>query len=375
MTYVRVPGGRSRSVAGRSLAAAAVLCSVIAADALGSLAGAPQSFVDATVGAYAAAVVIAAILLFGAALLDAPSSLAERAVALERRGSTLRDALRDLLGDPALELAFADTDRDVAGDASAVRAVTPVVVRGERVAVISHDPRTLEDERTRSAVLAAVGLSAERARLTAEVERQVDAVEASQQRLLRAEEDERRRLAERLDRGPGVDLAAVERLVRELRLEPGSDAGPALAGALDRAAQQLAGARPELDALVRGLGGVEPGGLAPALERLAAALPVDAELELATVAVPADVGSVLWFVCSESLANAVKHAGARSVRIALTAEDGLVRLAVADDGRGGADPRGSGLAGLAERVAALGGRLQVTSPPRGGTVVVAELPL
>jgi signal transduction histidine kinase len=87
-----------------------------------------------------------------------------------------------------------------------------------------------------------------------------------------------------------------------------------------------------------------------------------------------EVASALWFVCSESLANAVKHADARSVRVALAAQDGLVRLSVEDDGCGGANPRGAGLVGLADRVVTLGGRLAVTSPPGGGTRVVAELP-
>jgi signal transduction histidine kinase len=138
--------------------------------------------------------------------------------------------------------------------------------------------------------------------------------------------------------------------------------------------QQLARVRPELDALARGLGGVHRAGLAAALRRLTADLPVEIDVDLADVTVSAEVASALWFVCSESLANAVKHAGAGSIRVALVEEDGIVRLDIEDDGRGGADVGGSGLVGLTDRVATLGGRLEVASPRGGGTRVVAELP-
>ena len=96
-------GRRSREIAGRGLAAASILCAAIAADAFRSLSGAGQGTTDMTVLGYAAAVALTGVLLFKAAMLDAPTSLTERAVTLERGGVTLRDALRDLLGDPELE--------------------------------------------------------------------------------------------------------------------------------------------------------------------------------------------------------------------------------------------------------------------------------
>ena len=82
-----------------------------------------------------------------------------------------------------------------------------------------------------------------------------------------------------------------------------------------------------------------------------------------------------WFVCSEALANVAKHSAASCARVRATRGDGVVRIEISDDGRGGADPaRGSGLRGMAERVEALGGRLSVADRPSGGTVVAAELP-
>ena len=118
-----------------------------------------------------------------------------------------------------------------------------------------------------------------------------------------------------------------------------------------------------------------PAGSSPRSSGSRPACPSRSHLELAEVTVSPEVASALWFVCSESLANAVKHARRGAIRVALVEVEGIVRLSVEDDGRGGADTGGSGLVGLADRVAALGGRLDVRSPAGGGTRVVAELPL
>ena len=89
----------------------------------------------------------------------------------------------------------------------------------------------------------------------------------------------------------------------------------------------------------------------------------------------APIEAALYFVCSEGLANAVKHAGASRISIGVGAEQGRVALSVADDGVGGADAdAGSGLRGLADRVEALGGRLHLRSAAGAGTRLVAELP-
>ncbi len=373
-------GRRSRTIASRGLAAVTVLGAVIAADALGSIAGAPQGFTEATVLGYALAVGAAGILLASGAMLAAPASLAERAVALEGTGRTLRDALRDLLGDPRLEVGFAtgpgppvdDLGRPLAEPADGLVA-TPVTVSGRRMAVVLHEPATLDDAATRAAVFAAVGLAAERARLRSEVGRQVEAVEASGRRLLLAEDAERERLADRLERGPGADLAAAAQLVQEARSVPRSD--EPLTVALDRASEQLQLVRPELDLHAHGLGGIGGDELVSELQRLAVRLPLVVELELSDLSTSSEIASALWFVCSESLTNVAKHAEAHRVQVVLSAENGAVFLSVKDDGRGGADPGGSGLRGLADRMEVLGGRLLVEAPPEGGTRVVAELPL
>jgi signal transduction histidine kinase len=116
-------------------------------------------------------------------------------------------------------------------------------------------------------------------------------------------------------------------------------------------------------------------GLAPAIDALAARSPVPAR---ATVEVrgraPANVETAAWFVVSEALANTAKHSGARRATVWVTMRNGNLHIEVVDDGRGGADANGAGLHGLAQRVEALDGTLEVNSPPGGPTVVRAVLP-
>jgi signal transduction histidine kinase len=89
---------------------------------------------------------------------------------------------------------------------------------------------------------------------------------------------------------------------------------------------------------------------------------------------PDAVEAAAYFVCSEALANAAKHAHATSARIEAKTDSGGLRLIVADEGIGGADADGAGLRGLADRVEALGGRLRIESSPGTGTRVLAKLP-
>jgi signal transduction histidine kinase len=98
-------------------------------------------------------------------------------------------------------------------------------------------------------------------------------------------------------------------------------------------------------------------------------------VEVVTDRLPGAVESTAYFVVAEALTNAAKHARAGEITVRIARRDDLLVIEVTDDGDGGADPaRGSGLRGLADRVAAIDGRLTVTSPPGGPTVVRAELP-
>jgi signal transduction histidine kinase len=143
--------------------------------------------------------------------------------------------------------------------------------------------------------------------------------------------------------------------------------------ARDEAKRALA----ELRDLARGIrpGMLAERGLDAAIHALAARSPVPAR---ATVDVrrrlPSSIESAAWFVVSEALANTAKHSGAKRATVWLTQRDDQLHVQVVDDGRGGADPRGAGLRGLAQRVEALDGSLEVNSPPGGPTVVRAVLP-
>ncbi|WP_328958690.1 sensor histidine kinase [Kitasatospora purpeofusca] len=133
----------------------------------------------------------------------------------------------------------------------------------------------------------------------------------------------------------------------------------------------------ELRLLTRGIHPVTPeGGLGEALPGLTATcpVPVDIRLDLRQRPEPA-IEQAVYYCVAELLTNIAKHSGARSAELAVRAADGRVRLLVRDDGRGGAAPGGgSGLAGLAERLAAVDGVLRVDSPPGGPTTVTADLP-
>jgi signal transduction histidine kinase len=117
-------------------------------------------------------------------------------------------------------------------------------------------------------------------------------------------------------------------------------------------------------------------GLGPALKTLArrSALPVELELRYQR-RLPEDVEVAAYYVVSEALANAAKHAHASVVTIDVVDQDAILKLAIRDDGVGGADPsQGTGLAGLADRIEALGGRLEIVSPPGSGTSLSIEIP-
>jgi signal transduction histidine kinase len=90
---------------------------------------------------------------------------------------------------------------------------------------------------------------------------------------------------------------------------------------------------------------------------------------------PAEIEASAYFIVAEALTNVIKHAHARRAGVTAAVSDGVLRVEVRDDGVGGADPRGHGLVGIADRASALGGRVEIESPPGGGTRVAADLVL
>jgi signal transduction histidine kinase len=147
--------------------------------------------------------------------------------------------------------------------------------------------------------------------------------------------------------------------------------------------------RPELVSLVDVLDGLQEisrgihpailskGGLGPAFKALSRRSAVPVELYVrADRRLPAYVEVAAYYVASEALTNAAKHASASVVTIGLDVEDAMLRLEISDDGVGGADSsRGSGLVGLADRIEALGGRFELTSPMGQGTALLISVPV
>jgi signal transduction histidine kinase len=154
---------------------------------------------------------------------------------------------------------------------------------------------------------------------------------------------------------------------------------PALAGRLlDSAREELRVALGELRELARG---IHPAiltdrGLRPALEALAARTPIPVDLAaMPSERLPPSIEAAAYFVVAESLTNVTKYAHAERASVHIARDNGFAVVEVRDDGVGGADPQiGTGLRGLADRVAALDGRLEVLSPPGEGTIVRANIP-
>ena len=289
---------------------------------------------------------------------------------------TLRDRLARALGDPSLRLGYwlpsqaryvDETGRAVdLPPAGSGRAVTPIEQDGVRVAALVHDRAALEDPALLADVAAATRLAVANVQLQAEVRAHVAQVEASRRRIVEAADLQRRRLEQELRDGAEVRLTCVAELL--------SSSDPRL----EDAAAALATARRELRELARG---IHPAmlvehGLERALQELAARAPVPVEIVVPAERFPPAVEAAAYFVCSEGLANVAKYARAASAAVHVTASDGALVVVVADDGVGGADvSSGSGLRGLADRVAALGGRFEVVSLRGRGTRLRAELPL
>jgi signal transduction histidine kinase len=293
--------------------------------------------------------------------------------------------LRKALHDPTLELLYwlPESGIYVHGTGQPVSEPDPEEPRARtllehgdaRLGLLLHDPTLLERGELLRSTLDASGLAVEIARLRVEVRVQLAAVQASRSRIVAAGNEERRRIERDLHDGAQQRLVTLGVALR--LLQRGLDGrSPALRAALDEAVGEVGRAIADLRELARG---VRPArldeGLAVALRDLARRSPVPIELDLIGGRLPSDIETAAYFVVCEALTNAVKHARASRVAVRTARENGRLVIQVEDDGIGGARlVSGSGLAGLADRVDAHGGRLRVDSRSPGGTLVEAELP-
>jgi signal transduction histidine kinase len=374
---------RARALA---TAAAALVGGLLVLGSASRLTGTTSLSATTLLEAYEATLVIAAIGLAAGLLVRRP----ERAVVTDlvvelgamRQSGTLRDALAQAYADPTLEIGYWLGNSYIDGEGRTMtlpppggdRSVTPVERGGRPVAVLVHDAAIADDPELAAAVAAAARLTASNARLQAELRAQLVELDASRRRALEAGDVQRSRLERRLSHAADLHLAEMRSaLTRALRAAP-----PEAANALAAAVHELDEAVVEVHELARGIHPhtLVESGLPAALAELAGMAPVQVSVAVPDVRFAPTIEATAYFVCAEALANVAKYAQSDRASVGIRREDGRLTVLVADGGVGGADPaRGSGLRGLADRVEAVGGRLTVTSPPSGGTAVLAEIPL
>ena len=329
-------------------------------------------------------------LAFLAGLLDArlaTAGVGELLVQLRANPSPdLRELLARALRDPTLSLIYwlpqygswADQDGNpmTLPGPETDRRVTIVKQNGEQIAALVYDATLGEEPDLVEAVSAAAGIALENGRLEAELRARLQELHGSRTRVVEAQQNERRRLERDLHDGAQQRLVA---LALELgMLAEKSDTDPATQGRLKRARSEVSESLNELRDVARGLhpAVVSGHGLAVALESLATVTPLEVELKTDGLPrLPEQLEVAAYYVVSESLTNAAKHAQASRVSVELRVDEDTLVAEIIDDGIGGADSeRGTGLRGLADRIEALDGRLRIWSAAGSGTRVRAEIP-
>jgi signal transduction histidine kinase len=200
---------------------------------------------------------------------------------------------------------------------------------------------------------------------------------ASRERIIAARDVERRRLEHDLHDGAQQQLVALQMRLGAL--------ASGIPEELEREREQLALIAEGLDSVLDELRQISRGlhpailteaGLGPAVRALGRRSPVPVEADVQVDGrLPERIEITAYYTVAEALANAAKHAQPSVIRVRVDASGRVLRIVVADDGVGGADPRGSGLTGVADRLATVNGRMRVDSPLGGGTKLTAELPV
>ena len=302
--------------------------------------------------------------------------------------------LRTVLADPRLQLLYwrHSDESYVAADGLPVdlgtiqngRTVTVLPHSDRPVGALVHDPRLAHLPAFHD-ITAAASLAIRKDRLNEELQARIDElrrreedVRESRRRLVEAADAERQRLERNLHDGAQQRLVSLSLSLRlaQARLRSSPEAAAEL---LTAASTELAVALEELRQLARGLhpAVLTERGLPAALESLHDRAPLPIEfVAIPEQRLPEPVEAAVYYIVVEALTNTAKYAQASNARVAVTVEDGLVRVEIADDGIGGAEAAaGSGLRGLADRAEALGGTLAVESPSGGGTLVRALIPV
>ncbi|MGH3703599.1 MAG: histidine kinase [Agromyces sp.] len=297
----------------------------------------------------------------------------------------LRAAIARALGDPSVDVVywlpvrdgFVD-DRGVTVDLPSRDGRDAVVIEsaGLPVGAIIYDASLLPEPGRVKAVGRVAAIAITRERLTTELRTSQTALRHSRVRLVEAADRERLRIAKDLHDGLQVQLVLLA--LEAGRIEAGADD----AAARLEAAELRKGIEAAADALRRLVHDVMPAalverGLVLAAEDLVDRMPIPTRLETSGLDSPLEamVTNVAYFIVAEGLANTAKHARAATASVRLVRRADVLTIEVADDGIGGAtDRHDRGLAGLGDRIDAIGGRMSLASPPGGGTLLTAELP-
>lgn len=299
----------------------------------------------------------------------------------------LDHALALALGDETLRIAFWMSGRqahvDEAGrevslpEPGSGRGAMEIELDGRLIGAIIYDTTLIEDpELVRSAGRTAA-IAIDRLRLTADLLASQEMLRLSLTRLVEAEDRERRRIAQDLHDGLQVKLVLLALEAQRLTALPDAQpattaAAVALRAGIDRAADQL---RELVHNVMPAL--LVERGLAATAEELADQMPLPVQMDLEVDGqLTATVASTAYFMVAEGLANAVKHACATKLTVRITRQDHLLTVQVGDDGKGGATVHdaGLGLRSIADRLGALGGRLEIDSKAGEGTRLLAEIP-
>ena len=298
----------------------------------------------------------------------------------------LRGLLAQALRDPTLSLIYwlpqygswADQDGNPTSlpGPDSDRQVTLVKQNGEQIAALVYHAALGEEPELVEAVSAAAGIALENGRLEAELRARLQELQGSRSRVVEAQQNERRRLERNLHDGAQQRLVALALELGLLADQANND--PATQERLKHARSEVAESLDELRDIARGLhpAVVSGHGLGVALESLTAAAPLQVQLKTDGLPrLPEHLEVAAYYVVSESLTNAAKHAQTDRVTVDVSVTDNTLIVEIVDDGIGGADSeRGTGLRGLADRIEALNGRLRVWSSVGKGTRVRAEIP-
>ena len=315
------------------------------------------------------------IALFHEIALAAAAALILTAVTRNRAGDVIdlreggagaiEPTIARALDDPGATVRFPDGDGswiDPLGRSSELPTGSRAEIRagGEIVAVIACSmpiPESLS-----GSLEDVLRLGRDNARLRRAVTIQLDELAGSRRRLLEANDNEREALEHKLRHGALAHLGEIEAQLRSVSSLPGVSERAELT-------------RTELEHVARGLDPLARGtSLTDALLAVSAHNESQVELRIDETGLDEVTSRTLWYACAEGLSNAWKHAPGAHVLIVVDIAEGEARATVSDDGPGGADPRGSGLLGLADRAAALGGTLEISDRPSGGTVLRCVVP-